>query len=131
MQDRIIRRYSACFKQQVIADLENGRFPSIEVARIHYGIGGNTTIQKWLKRFGKNHLRAKVVRVEKPDEADQMRRLKQQIAQLQQALGKTQAENVLNAEYLKRACEELGEDVERFKKKSDGSRSTPQRKNRS
>ena len=57
MQDRIIRWYSACFKQQVIADLENGRFPSIEAARIHYGIGGNTTIQKWLIRFGKNHLR--------------------------------------------------------------------------
>ncbi len=124
MRDRIIWRYSSCFKQQVVADLENGRFPSINAAREHYGIGGTSTVQKWLKRYGKNHLQAKVVRVEKPDEADQMRQLKRQITQLQQALGQTQAENVLNAEYLKLACEELGREVEEFKKKFDGGRFT-------
>lgn len=125
MRDRIICRYSACFRQQVVSDLENGRFSSIQATRQHYGIGGSSTIQNWLKRLGKNHLRAKVVRVEKPDEADQMRQLKREIAQLQQALGQTQAENVLNAAYLKAACEELGQEVEKFKKKSDGGRSTP------
>ena len=124
MRERIVQRYSACFKQQMIADLESGRFGSIEQAREHYGIGGKTTVQGWLKRYGKNHLQAKVVRVEKPGEADQVRRLKQQVAQLQQALGQTQAENVLNATYLKLACEEMGQDVETFKKKSDGRRST-------
>ncbi|MCP4591547.1 MAG: transposase [bacterium] len=128
MRERIIRRYSACFKQQVVADLENGRFESIQAARQHYDIGGKTTIQKWLRRYGKNHLQAKVVRVEKPDEADRIRQLKRQIAQLQRALGQTQAENVLNAEYLKLACDELGKDVEGFKKKSDGGRSTEPQK---
>jgi transposase-like protein len=120
MEERIIRRYSACFRQQVVADLENGRFGSIEEARAHYGIGGKGTIQKWLRRYGKNHLQAKVVRVEKPDEADQIRQFKRQVAQLQQALGKTQAENLLHAEYLKLACEEMGTDVESFKKKAAG-----------
>ena len=129
MGQRIVRRYSACFKQQVVADLENGRFGSMEAARVHYGIGGSGTIRLWLKRYGKNHLCGKVVRVEKPDEADQIRQLKRQIAELQRALGRTQAENVLNAEYLKLACEELGEDVEGFKKKTDGGRSTKPSKN--
>ena len=115
----------------MVADLENGRFDSIEAARQHYGIGGGATIQKWLRRYGKNHLCGKVVRVEKSDEADRIRQLKRQIAQLQQALGRTQAENVLNAEYLKLACEELGEDEEGFKKKSDGGRSTEPPKDRS
>ena len=131
MQDRVFLRYSSCFKQQVVADLENGRFENIAAARAHYGIRGTVTIQRWLKRYGKNHLRGKVVRVEKPDEADRIRQLKRQITELQQALGQTQAENVLNAQYLKAACEELGEDVERFKKKSDGGQSTPPRKDRS
>ena len=40
MRERVIFRYSACFRQQVVAELESGRFGSIEAARRHYGIGG-------------------------------------------------------------------------------------------
>lgn len=120
MQERIIYRYSDSFKRQVVEDLERGRFRSAEQARVHYGIGGMSTIPHWLGRYGKNHLQAKVVRVEKLDEAEQLRQLKSQIAQLQKALGQTQAENVLNREFLKLACERLGEEVESFKKKSGG-----------
>jgi len=127
MQERVVRRYSAAFKQQVVADLESGRFESIGAVRRHYGITGQATVQKWLRKYGKNHLQAKVVRVERPNEASEIRRLKDEIARLQQALGRTQAENLLNAEFLKRACEELGTDAERFKKKIDGKRSTPLR----
>ena len=125
MRDRIVNRYSECFKRQVVEDLEHGRFSSITAARIHHGIPGGSTIQKWLNHYGKNHLQAKVVRVEKPDEKDRIREYKKRIAQLEQALGKTQAENVLNATFLKLACEQLGQEVESFKKKSDGRRSTP------
>lgn len=83
------------------------------------------TIQRWLKRYGRNHLLAKVVRVEKPDERDRIGEYRRQISELQRALGRTQAENVLNAEFLKLACEALGQDVEAFKKKFAGRRSTP------
>ena len=120
MGQRTVLRYSSCFKRQVVSDLESGRMSSIEAARAHYGIGGTTTIQRWLDQLGKNHLQAKVVRVERPDEVDQMRQLKHRIAELERALGRTQAENVLHAEYLKQACDALGEDVESFKKKSAG-----------
>lgn len=125
MGQRIVIRYSSCFKRQVISDLESGRLPSIEAARRHYGIGGTTTILRWLGQFGKNHLQPKVVRVEQPNEVDQMRQLKRRIAELERALGRTQAENVLHAEYLKQACDALGEDVESFKKKSAGGPSGP------
>lgn len=128
MRERRVLRYSACFKRQVVDDLESGRFDSIEAARQHYGIGGMSTIQKWLKRYGKNHLQAKVVRVEKPGEADQIRQLKAKVARLEQALGQTQAQNVLNAQYLNLACEALGEEVEAFRKKCDGKPSKPQPK---
>ena len=130
MQERIIRRYSVCFKQQVIRELEQGRFSGIEQARLHYEIGGNDTIQNWLKRYGRNDLQAKVVRVEKPNEADRIRQLKRQVLELERALGQTQAQNVLNAEHLKLACEQLGLEVEAFKKKCDGKRSTGRRQDR-
>ena len=124
MRDRVVYRYSECFRREVVEGLESGRFATAEAARVHYGIRGMGTISKWLKRFGKNHLQAKVVRVEKPDEADRIRELQKQIAKLERALGQTQAENLLNAELLKTACRRLGEDVEGFKKKNAGLPST-------
>lgn len=119
MRQATLIRYSIGFKQQVIQDIEAGRFDSLEQAREHYGVKGAITIQKWLRRYGRNHLCAKVVRVEKPNEQDQIRQLKRQIKQLKEALGQTQAENLLNQSFLKIACEELGADIEEFKKKAD------------
>jgi transposase len=120
MRNRVIRRYSQCFKAQVVQEIESGRFPSIQAATVHHGITGATTVRDWVRRMGKNHLLAKVVRVEQIGEADRIKELRLQIERLQKALGQTQAESLLNAEYLKLACERLGEEVESFKKKSDG-----------
>ena len=119
MRERLVYRYSECFKQEVVEALEAGRFDSFEAAGVHYGVRGNGTIARWLKGFGKSHLQAKMVRVEKPDEADRIRELQKQIAKLERALGQTQAENLLNAELLKTACRRLGEDVEGFKEKKE------------
>lgn len=124
MRERISRRYSACFKRQVVEELESGRFPSLQAAGLHYGINGAVTIRQWVRQFGKVHLLAKVVRVEAIGEADQIAALRRQVEQLQKALGQTQAQSLLNAEYLKLACERMGEEVESFKKKSAGMRST-------
>jgi hypothetical protein len=124
MQQRIIVRYSISFKRQVIKELETGRFSSIREAQAHYGISGMGTIQNWLRRYGRNELCPKVVRMEKPDEKDQIRHLKHQIRQLKEALGQTQAEKVIGDEYLKIACEDMGVDVESFKKKVAGEQFT-------
>ena len=125
MEQQIIVRYSECFKRAVVEALETGRFTSQNAARRHYGIAGKTTIPAWLRRYGKNHLQAKVVRVEKPDEADRVRQLERRIAELERALGRTQVEKLLEEEFLKRACDRLGEDVAGFKKKNAGGLSTP------
>ena len=116
MGQKIVVRYSTNFKMQVIEDIESGRF-SITQAREHYVIKGHATIQEWLKKYGKNHLCAKVIRVEKPDEKEQIKELKAKIKELELALGKTQAKKVLGDSYLEIACEELGCDVNNFKKK--------------
>ena len=117
MQQRLVLRYSMSFKRQVVSELESGRFDSIGQVSEHYGITGSETVRKWLRKFGRNHLCPKVIRVEKPNEQDQVRQLKKQIKQLKEALGQTQAENVINQEFLKIACEEMGQDVDAFKKK--------------
>ena len=118
MNERIVFRYSMSFKHQVVQELESGRFSSISQANKHYGIAGAGTVRSWLVNYGRNHLCAKVVRVEKPDEKDKMLELKRQIKQLKEVLGQTQAENVINREFLKIACEQLGKDVDSFKKKA-------------
>jgi transposase-like protein len=123
MQQRLVVRYSSSFKRQVVSELETGRFDSIGQASEHYGVPG-TTIRRWLGKFGRNHLIPKVIRVEKPDEQNQIRELKKQVRQLKEALGQTQAEKVIGEEFLKIACEEMGQDVDAFKKKVDIEQST-------
>ena len=122
MQQRLVIRYSISFKQEVIRQLELGRFVSIRQAQSHYGITGNGTVQKWLKKYGRNHLCPKVVRVEKPDEQNQIRELKKQVRQLREVLGQTQAEKVIGDAFLEIACENMGIEVDTFKKKVDTKR---------
>jgi transposase len=120
MRERVLYRYSECFKREVIGALESGRCASVHAAQERFGIKGSLTISRWLKRFGRNDLKTKVVRVEKPEEADRIRELQKQVARLERVLGQTQAENLVHAELLKTACQRLGEEVEAFKKKHAG-----------
>ena len=131
MRQRTVIRYSMGFKQQVIRQLESGRFGSISEVQEHFGIKSPSTVSYWLRKYGRNHLCAKVVKVEKLNEKDQIRELKKQVRQLKQALGQTQAEKIIGEEFLKIACEELDQDVENFKKKVDIKRFTAQENERS
>ena len=118
MQRSVVVRYSESFRQQVVADIEAGRFASVNQARLHYGIKGEATVTKWLRKYGREKLSPKVIRVEKPDEKKEIIELRKKVKELQNALGYTQAENVLNQSFLKLACRDLGYDVEEFKKKA-------------
>ena len=120
MQPPRVMVYSLAFKRQVVDEVESGRF-TIGSASLHYGINGAMTVRRWVRSFGKNHLLPKVVRVETVDEGDLILQLRKQVQQLQNALGQTQATSLLTAEYLELACEQLGQDVDALKKKSDGS----------
>jgi|SRR5690625_4020036 len=120
MKEKTVVRYSEAFKMQVVEDLERGRFSSVFEAQRYHDIGAFETVKRWVKKYGKNHLLAKQVRVEKPDEVDRIKQLKKKISDLERALGRTAAENVLNKSYLEIACEQLGKSVEDFKKKDNG-----------
>ena len=56
MKEKYLYRYDEPFKDLVISLLESGEIKSIEEARKRFLIGGHGTVQKWLRRRGKEHL---------------------------------------------------------------------------
>jgi transposase-like protein len=85
MEPQTHRRYSSAFIRNVVDEIERGQL-SISQARRLYDIGGTTTIQKWLKRFGKHHLLTRIVRVEMKDEVSRLKSQEKKIQELQAAL---------------------------------------------
>jgi len=86
-------RYSLAFKQKVLSEIESGKFSVAEARRI-YDIRSNATIYRWLKKFGKNHLIDKVIRVEMKDEKDKLRELERQKQKLESALAQSHLKNL-------------------------------------
>ena len=117
---KTLKRYSEAFKQQVVQELEEGRFGSAHEAGQAYGIGGHATIQRWLKEYGKNHLLSKVVRVEKAGEPGEIKRLKERVRQLETALADAHMKGALSESFFRILCERTKTDAEAFKKKHGG-----------
>ena len=119
MQKEIVK-YSEAFKMQVISELESGKWRSKLEARVGYGIKGGSTINSWLKKYGKNHLLNKVVIVQTTEDRDQLKAMKQEIHKLKAALGDAYLDLRLEKAWVKIACKQAGiEDVDTFKKKVD------------
>ena len=70
-------RYSDCFKLSIVEEIEKNGL-SIEDCRRKYDIKGASTIQNWLKKYGKNRLLNKVVRVETKDEVREIELLRKE-----------------------------------------------------
>ncbi|EQA64507.1 DNA-binding helix-turn-helix protein [Leptospira alexanderi serovar Manhao 3 str. L 60] len=62
-----IRRYSEAFKMKVIEEIESGKYNQNQAMK-YYGIPGSVTIRGWIKKYDKNHLMSKIVRVETENE---------------------------------------------------------------
>lgn len=88
-----IYRYSSAFKLKVVAEIESGKYALAEAYRV-YDIKGHDTIQHWIRRYGKNHILAKVVRIQMKDEKDQVKELKKQIRTLERALANERIDNL-------------------------------------
>ena len=118
MLERKCIRYSEAFKLQVVKELESGSLRSVSEARERYGITGAPTIARWLRKYGKNHLLAKVVRVETSEERDLLKALKAENDALKRAVADLHMKSVLYESWFEVACEEFGvTDLEAFKKK--------------
>ena len=116
-------RYSEAFKMALVHELEKNDLPLAEIQR-KYGIQGNSTVLKWVRKYG-NGTRGKVIRVQTPDEMDELKRLKARVRQLESALGDAHIDAALERAYTRLACRRAGiEDVEEFKKKAAGNLGT-------
>jgi transposase len=119
--EKSVVRYSEAFKLQVVSELETGKLGCIFEARKRYAIKGVGTVDRWVRKYGKNHLLKKVVRVESTSERDQLMELKKKNRELESALSDAHLDLRLERAWLKIACKAGGiDDVESFKKKANG-----------
>jgi transposase-like protein len=114
--DRVIRpaiRYSEAFKIQVVGELEREGV-SFESVRRKYGIGGSWTVNHWVRKYG-NGSRGKIIRVETPEQIDELKRLEDRVKRLESLLADANIDLALERAYTQIACGQAGiEDVEAF-----------------
>ena len=108
-------RYSDCFKLSIVEEIEKNGL-SIANCRRKYGIGGSTTIQKWLKKYGKNHLLNKMVRVETLDEVQKIKALETELKNVKEAFANLSLRNLVLETYLEEFGKETGR-TDEIKKK--------------
>ena len=112
-------RYSEAFKLEVVREVEAGGLAFDEVSQ-KYGIQGSSTVSNWVRKYG-NGSRGKVTRVEKPNELNELKRLKTRVRQLASALADANIDAALERAYTRLACQRAGiADVAEFKKKAAG-----------
>jgi len=118
MSRRVIR-YSEAFKQQVIMEIESGRFKNAWEASQAYGIRGSTTVTSWLEKAGRGALVRRAIKVEKPGEPGEILRLKERVRKLEAALADAHMDQALDQSFFEILCEQQGIDPVRFKKKHE------------
>ena len=108
-------RYSLSFKRQVVREIEEHGM-GIEAIRRRYGIKGGSTIQTWLRKFGKTHLLNQIIRIETMEEKDRIKHLEQEIKKLKLAL----ADSMLAQRSLEVVIDEANKEYKTDLKKSFG-----------
>ncbi|MFC1731122.1 transposase [candidate division KSB1 bacterium] len=114
--DRTIKRYSEAFKLQILSELESGRLTKNEIKRI-YGISPSS-IDSWIKKYGKFGLLNKRIKIETMDEIDKIKKLEEENKKLKELIVQKDIKNLLDEAYLDYAAERLGfKDADELKKK--------------
>jgi transposase-like protein len=112
-------RYSEAFKTEVVRELEDGGLTFTAMA-LKYGIKGTMTVAHWVRKYG-NGTRGKVIRVEKPGEINELKRLSERVRLLESALADANIDAALERAYTRLALARAGiTDVAEFKKKAAG-----------
>ena len=116
-------RYSEAFKIRLVSEIEREGV-SIASVRHKYGVRGDGTVEAWVRKYG-NGTRGKIIRVETPEQIDELKRLKERVKRLESLLADANIDLVLERAYTQIACQRAGiKDVEGFKKKHPGGRHT-------
>lgn len=118
MKESTAIRYSEAFKRQVVDEIARGKFTSLCKAQQAYGIRGNATVAKWVRKYGREDLLPKRIRVETMEEIDQLKEARKRIRELEAALSDAHIDHCLEHAFLEIACERMETDLDDFKKKN-------------
>ena len=94
-------RYTEAFKHQVVQEYENGA--TISHLQRKYNIGGNTTIQRWIQKYG-----TRIPGGSGRSESEEIERLKSKIEQLEKAVSRLTVEKLVLESTLEVYQEEYG-----------------------
>jgi transposase-like protein len=111
-------RYSEAFKVRLMEDVASGKYQSLEEARRRNGIRGCATLAKWLKRYGREDMLPKRIKVETMEEIDELQTARSRIRELEAALADAHMDYCLESAFLEIACEKLGTTAEELKKRT-------------
>ena len=111
--------YSQGFKQQVVSEIESGKFTK-DGARRHYQIKGKSTVLNWIRKFGNLHQIKAENRIVMQNEKDEITLLRSENAQLKianQLLINQVSESQIKAQIFERMIEiteqDLGIDIKK------------------
>jgi hypothetical protein len=102
----------------VVEEIACGKFSSPYKAQQAYGIRGQMTVTKWVRKYGREDLLPKRIRIETMEEADHLKEARKRIKELEAALADAHIDQCLEHAFLEIACERLGTDLDDFKKKN-------------
>ena len=91
--ERMQVRYSDAFKLKVVQDIEKGKLTISEARRL-YEINGTHTVYRWLRKYGKNDLIQKIVRIEMKDEKSQLKKKDERIRELESVIASLTLHNL-------------------------------------
>jgi len=76
---KIVRRYSEGLKRKVVEEVESGRLTVAEAMR-HYDISYRKTVNRWRWKYGQREYRTQVMRIIMKSEQEQIRELREALA---------------------------------------------------
>lgn len=106
MKTITMKRYSEAFKLQVVSEYEGGQ--SVRALRHKYGITGNGTVERWVRKYGHAGLRHELVVIQRPDERKREKRLEERVKALESAVAQLTLENIVLETSLEEAEKLLG-----------------------
>jgi transposase-like protein len=84
------KKYSESFKRMIVKEFEKGLLNKDQI-QVKYGIGGNSRVLTWCRKYGKLHYPTKGIELGRPMKDPQKRRIKELEAQLKEAQLKVEA----------------------------------------
>jgi hypothetical protein len=103
----------------VVDAVARGKFSSAYQAQKAYDIRGKMTVVKWMRKYGRDDLLSKRIRIETMEEVDHLKAARKRIKELEAALADAHIDHCLEHAFLEIACERLDVPLDDFKKRTN------------